>query len=100
MKRILVIALALASLAFGGLTAEAKTTQLSRNNTTSAANVAGGQWQRDRWGRRVHNQRRARTFTRSRIVHFGRRVYRETYLVRAFANGRTDTQLISRVRIG
>jgi hypothetical protein len=37
---------------------------------------------------------------RTRVVRYGRRVYRETYAVRYYANGRTDTRLISRTRIG
>jgi hypothetical protein len=32
-------------------------------------------------------------------VRYGRRVYRETYLVRSWPNGRTNTVLISRTRI-
>jgi hypothetical protein len=38
-----------------------------------------------------------RTFTRD--VQYGRRVFRETYQVRYLPNGRTQTFLVSRVRI-
>jgi hypothetical protein len=38
--------------------------------------------------------------TRSRVVRYGRRVFRETYVTRYYGNGRTDTRLISRTRIG
>jgi len=92
------IALALASLGFTGFTSEASATELSRSNVTLTAS-ASPQWQTDRYGRRVYNRRRVRTITRSRVVRVGRRVYRETYLVRYLPNGRSDTRLISRVRI-
>ena len=99
MKRILGIVLALASLGFTGFTSEASATELSRSNVTLAAN-ASPQWQIDRYGRRVYNRRRVRTVTRSRVVRVGRRVYRETYVVRYLPNGRlVDTRVISRVRI-
>jgi hypothetical protein len=98
MKRILGIALALASLGFTGFTSEASATELS-SNVTLAAN-ASPQWQTDRYGRRVYNRRRVRTVTRSRVVRVGRRVYRETYVVRYLPNGRlVDTRVINRVRI-
>ena len=98
MKRILGIALALASLGFTGFTSEASATELSSNVTLAAS--ASPQWQIDRYGRRVYNRRRVRTVTRSRVVRVGRRVYRETYVVRYLPNGRlVDTRVISRVRI-
>ena len=98
MKRILGIVLAVASLGFTGFTSEASATEISRSNVTLTAN-ASPQWQTDRYGRRVYHRRRARTVTRSRVVRVGRRVYRETYVVRYLPNGRFDTRLISRVRI-
>jgi hypothetical protein len=33
------------------------------------------------------------------VVRLGRRVFRETYQITYLPNGRTDTRLISRVRI-
>jgi len=97
MKRVLGIAFALLTLGFV-VPAEAKTTANTNEIATVAAN-ATPQWQRNRrWDRR-YERRRARTVTRSRIVRVGRRVYRETYVVRYFPNGRTDTRLISRTRI-
>ena len=99
MKRLLGIALALASIVFLNPATEAQAGELMRGTTVVAANAPVGQWTYDRYGRRVYNRRRARTVRRSRIVRFGRRVYRETYAVTYFANGRTDTRLISRVRI-
>lgn len=96
MKRILGIAFALLTLGFV-VPAEAKTSANSNEITTVAANAAT-QWQRNRrWDRRYN--RRTRAVTRSRIVRYGRRLYRETYVVRYYPNGRVDTRLISRTRI-
>jgi hypothetical protein len=106
MKRVLGIALALASLGFTGFTSEAKATEISRSNVTLEANANPqlAQWERDRYGRRVYNRRfynrrRVRVVRQSRVVRYGRRVYRETYVVRYLPNGMTDTRLISRIRI-
>jgi hypothetical protein len=99
MKRFLGIALALISMGFVA-SAEAKTSDVSHENSTVAANAAP-QWQRDRDGRRYDRRyNRRRTVTRSRVVRYGRRLYRETYLVTYWPNGRYDTRLISRTRIG
>lgn len=40
-----------------------------------------------------------RTYTTTRLVRLGYRTYRETYQVRSLPNGRTQTTLISRVRV-
>jgi hypothetical protein len=96
MKRLLGIALAVATLGGAGLSSEAKASEASPKAVV-AANESP-QWQRDR--RRVYNRRRMRSVNaRSRIARYGRRLYRETYLVRYLPNGRTDTRLITRVRI-
>ena len=94
MKRILAIALAAVSMGFV-VSAEAKAANVSEHNSTTTTTTAQ-QYQRDRYYRR--NNRR-RTVTRSRVVRYGRRVYRETYAITYLANGRTNTRLISRTRI-
>ena len=92
MKRVLGLILALSSMGFV-VSADAKTANASNENSTIAASSAP-QWQRNRrWDRRYE---RRRTVTRSRYVRYGRRLYRETYLVTYWPNGRTDTRLISR----
>ena len=100
MKKILGIALAIATLGIG-VSAEAKASDVSQQNSTVAASSAA-QWQRDRYGRRYDRryENRRRTVTRSRLVRYGRRLYRETYLVTYWGNGRTNTRLISRTRVG
>jgi hypothetical protein len=90
MKKILAIALAAVSMGFV-VSAEAKAADMSEQNTVQ-------QYQRDRYYGRRYN-RRTRTVRRSRIVRYGRRVYRETYLVTYWSNGRTTTRLIDRDRI-
>ena len=96
MKRVLGLILALSSMGFV-VSADAKTTNASNENGAIAASSAP-QWQRNR---RYNNRRyeRSRTVTRSRYVRVGRRLYRETYLVTVWPNGRTNTRLISRQRV-
>ena len=99
MKKLFALVLALASIGFVGLGSEAQASEKTHATTVLSASAAP-QWIYDRYGRRGYNRRRVRTTRRSRIVRYGRRVYRETYLVRYLRNGRTlDTRLISRVRI-
>jgi hypothetical protein len=96
MKKLLGLVLAFASIGAVGLASEAKAKEVSATSGIVATH-ASPQWQRDRYGRRIYNRRRA--VTRSRVVRVGRRLYRETYVVRYLPNGRVHTQLISRVRI-
>jgi hypothetical protein len=98
MRKLLGVTLALASLGFGGLSSGAKASESSANSATVLATGQNLQWERDRGGRRA-NRRVVRTRTQSRVVRIGRRLYRETYLVSYLPNGRTNTRLVSRVRI-
>ena len=96
MKKLLGLALAVASIGTVGLASEAKANEA--NNNVTVATYANAQWQRDRYGRRFYNRRR--TARRTRVVRVGRRLYRETYVMSYLPNGRVlDTRLISRVRI-
>jgi Ni/Co efflux regulator RcnB len=54
---------------------------------------------RDDRNDRRDNRRRARTVTTTRIVREGRWRYRETVRTTYLSNGRTRTQVISRVRV-
>ena len=99
MKKLAAAALAIATLGIG-VSAEAKASDVSQQNSTVAASSAA-QWQHDRYGRRYERRyNRQRSVTRSRLVRYGRRLYRETYLVTYWPNGRTNTRLISRTRVG
>lgn len=97
-KGFLGIALALVSMGFVA-SAEAKTADVSHLNSTVANAVP--QW--GRYDDRRYDRRydRRRTVRQTRYVRYGRRLYRETYLVTYRPNGRiVDTRLISRQRVG
>ncbi len=104
MKRLLAFALTLASFGFVASTAEAKAAGTAVSaSVVSSANAPEPQWgqrgrsNRNRWGRRWNHG--VRITTQTRLVRFGRRLFRETYQVRTLPNGRTQTTLISRVRV-
>lgn len=104
MKRVLGIALALVSMGFV-VSAEAKAANVRSENSTVTSAAPQRQWERDRYGRRYDRRRYDRRYNRrqrtvSRVVRYGRRLYRETYLVTYWPNGRYDTRLIYRTRIG
>ncbi|HEX8283087.1 MAG TPA: hypothetical protein VF588_07015 [Pyrinomonadaceae bacterium] len=86
----------MASVGFAASTAEAKASAPSNSvavaSVAKAAPAAAQIW-------RNRNRGRARVVTQSRLVRSGRRVYRETYQIRYFPNGRTSTRLVSRVRV-
>lgn len=92
MKKLLGIVLALASLTFVGSSAYARTSATA----SGQVRIQLGQGQRrGRW----HNRRAAQVVTQTRIVQRGRQRFRETYQVIYRPNGRTETRLISRVRV-
>lgn len=91
MKKLLTISALLGSLIIFAPSQEAK--------AASAANVAEPQV-RIQIGRNNRQWRNRRTTVQTRIVRRGFATYRETYRVTYMPNGRTRTQLISRVRIG
>lgn len=91
MKRFLGLALALASVGIAAPAAEAKPA-----GTVASPAAAAAQWRNPQWRNR---NRRVRVVTQTRLVRRGRRVFRETYRVRYLPNGRTQTTLVSRVRV-
>ena len=98
MKKLLALTLTLASVGFVASSAEAKApgaTISTAANNAAVASLATAQWRR---GNRRYN-RRVRTVTQSRLVRYGRRIFRETYQITYWPNGRTQTRLISRVRV-
>jgi hypothetical protein len=98
MKKLLGLTLSLASIGFVASSAEAKAAEPTVSPATIiASNTVEPQW-RDR-NRRGRYNSRVRVTTQTRLVRQGRRVYRETYQVRYLPNGRTQTRLISRVRV-
>lgn len=100
MKKLLALTLSLASIGFAASSTEAKTTKTSTDSiATVAANAPAPQWRNrdNRWSRR--NNRRVYVTTQTRLVRYGRQLFRETYQVRHLPNGRTVARLISRVRV-
>ena len=100
MKKIVALALSIASIGFSTSVVNAKSAGASSSPViTVASSAPAPQWRnQDRWGRR-NNHRRARVYVQSRLVRYGRAIFRETYQIRVMPNGRTITRLISRVRV-
>ena len=88
MKKFLALSLILGSMAFAIPSVEAatKTAEVTPQQTRYQQN--------DRY-----NRRGVRIVTRTRIVRQGFRIYRETIQIKYLPNGRTQTKVISRVRI-
>jgi len=94
MRKLLILVLALITFGFVGA---ASRTQAATAVGTPQIRIQIGRRHRrwdDRWGYRQQS------YTTTRIVRYGWRTYRETYLVRYFPNGESQTTLISRERIG
>ncbi len=97
MKNLFAITLMLLSLGFAGL---GETQAAASNKMSNVANAVPQEWRyRGQRDRNWRNRGRVRVVRTSRIVRYGFRTYRETYLVRYLPNGRTQTTLISRERI-
>lgn len=101
MKKFLAASAIVASIGFGALSAEAKTTESKSSAVSTTANAVEPQVrvQIGRNRNRNWRNRRVRVVTTTRIVRVGRQRYRETIQTRYLPNGRTQTRVISRVRI-
>lgn len=96
MKKLLALSLSVLSIGFVASPAvEAKATESPA--ATMTANAVAPQI-KIQIGNRNRN-RRVRTTTTTRIVRVGRQRFRETIQTRYLPNGRTQTKVISRVRI-
>ena len=94
MKKLITLSLLLATLAFGATFASAQSyypqnDRYDRNRRDDRRD--------NRWNNRRNN--RVRVVTQTRIVRQGYRTFRETLRITYLPNGRTRTQIISRVRI-
>jgi hypothetical protein len=96
MKKLFAIALMVLTLGFAGWS---ETQAATSNEVSKTVNVVPQEWRYRQRNRDWRNRSRVRTIRTSRIVRYGFRTYRETYLVRYLPNGRTQTTLISRERI-
>src|SRR3982751_2003192 len=108
MKKLMALALTLSSFGFLGLgatIANAATSAKAPQIRLRIGPQRDRDWRRNReWDRNRDWSRNregygVRTYQTSRLVQRGFRTYRETYLIRTYANGRSDTTLISRQRI-
>ncbi len=90
MKKLLISSLMLGTMAVFVPSAEAKTSAAVNPQVQVRVNQPRGRW----------NNRRTRTVVRTRISYVGGYRYRVTYRTTYFANGRTSTQVIRRVRLG
>ncbi|HXD30323.1 MAG TPA: hypothetical protein VN643_04360 [Pyrinomonadaceae bacterium] len=101
MKKLLILTLTLASFGFFGLGSNATEAKAAVGAGDPQIRVRIGPQRNRRWRRYDRNWNRGfRTVTQSRIVRYGHHTYRETYAIRYFNNGQTQTTLISRERIG
>jgi hypothetical protein len=106
-KKIFAITLALASLGLMGSWSEAQASAVAKASTPQVRIRIGPQRRRydDRYRDRYRDDRfrdnrfRERVVVQTRLVNSGWHTYRETYQIRYLPNGRTDTTVISRVRI-
>jgi hypothetical protein len=89
MRKVLIFALMIGSVAVFAPAAEARTASAGVSVTESA----------QLWSGRQPRYRRTRSVIRTRIVRVGYRRYRETLRVTYYRNGRVRTQVIRRVRI-
>ncbi len=95
MKKLLTLTLALASFGFMGSFVETRANTVAKANPQLRIQIG-----RDRYRDRYRNRWRSdREYTQTRIVQYGFRTYRETYVVRYTPWGGTQTRLISRERI-
>lgn len=93
MKRILSLSLLAGFLTFGIGANAASANTISSTAVRGEANAAYAAPAAQRWGRR------ARTRLVSRNVWQGRRLYRVTYRITTYPNGRTFSTIVRRYRI-
>ena len=99
MKKLLTLSLLFGSIAIFGMAAEAKAPENLRTSVEANA-LPHDRWQRNRIiQNRRWNNRGVRIVNRTQIVRIGRQRFRETIQIRYLPNGRTQTRVISRVRI-
>jgi hypothetical protein len=98
MKKLLTLALSVVSIGFVALPANAKAAEsplaaITANAVEPQIRITIGR------NRNRNRNRRARVVTQTRVVRYGREWYRETIQIKYLPNGRTETRVISRVRV-
>ena len=110
MKKLSALILALASISFAGSWTESNASTMARAGKPQVRIQIGRPRRRERdryWRDRDWQDNRGdrvgygygRTIVQTRLVQSGWHTYRETYQVRYLPDGRTQTTLISRVRV-
>ena len=113
MKKLLAITLALASFGFMGSWSETQASTMAKATNPQIRIRIGPQRRRyrdyryreyrdrdyDRDYNRGYRDSDFRVVTQTRLVNYGWHTYRETYQIRYLPDGRTETSVISRVRI-
>jgi len=105
MKKLFTLVLTLASFAFVVPSTETGTTSAAALGTPQIRVQIGRsrrRWRNRDWRRYENRGERigyGRVYTTTRLVQRGYRTYRETYRIMTLPNGRTQTTLISRVRV-
>ena len=99
MRKLLMFVLAFASFGFMGSWVETKANTVAKTNPQVQIEIGRHRRHyRDRdW--RYRESFNGRTVVQTRLVREGWRTYRETYQVTYLPDGRTQTTLISRVRV-
>jgi Ni/Co efflux regulator RcnB len=98
MKKIITLSLVMASMLFTATFASAQNYNPQRDRYNQDRR-SGRDRRSDRDWRNNRNNRAPRIVTQTRIVRQGFRTFRETVRTTYLPNGRTRTQVISRVRI-
>ena len=99
MKKLFTLILTFASFAFMGSWTDTKASTLAAVGKPQVRIEIGRRRHRDRDWPRGERVGYGRTVIQTRLVQRGWHTYRETYQLRYFPNGRTETTLISRVRV-
>jgi hypothetical protein len=100
MKILLAITLMLASIGFMGSWTEIQANAVVHATNPQIRIEVGRPRRRYRDERyREYRERDFRVVTQTRLVNYGWHTYRETYQTRYMPNGRTETTVISRIRL-
>lgn len=99
MKKLLTLLVTLASFAFFVPGMESGTTRAASLGKPQIRIELGQRRRHRRFENRGERVGYGRVYTQTRLVQRGWHTYRETYQIRTFGNGQTQTTLISRVRV-
>jgi hypothetical protein len=99
MKKLLTLLVTLASFAFFVPGMESETTKAAALGKPQIRIEVGQRRRHRRYENRGERIGYGQVYTQTRLVQRGWHTYRETYQIRTFGNGQSQTTLISRVRV-